>query len=98
LIASVIYMFSGYVILRIYPGHLANIDTIVWFCSSLYLLERLFKKLNFFNTCLLGISFALMILAGQIQFAFYGFFAIGIYIFLILILKVKKNIFPQIIY
>jgi hypothetical protein len=65
-------MFSGTILLRIYAGHLSNLDAIVWFPLVLIFYERSFSHNRYINGAGAGISLALMFLSGNLQFALYG--------------------------
>lgn len=77
--SAVAFMFSGTVILRIYGGHLSNLDAIVWFPLALVFCERSFSHNRYTSGIGAGISLALMFLAN-IQFAVYGTCGVLVYI------------------
>jgi len=79
LLSAIVFMFSGTIILRIYAGHLSNIDAIVWFPLALIFCERSFTHSRYITGIGAGISLALMFLSGNVQFALYGASATMIY-------------------
>jgi len=79
LFSAVAFMFSGTVVLRIYAGHLSNLDAIVWFPLILVFFERSFLHNRYTNGIGAGIALALMFL-GNIQFALYGACGVMAYI------------------
>ena len=65
-------MFGGTTILRVYAGHLSNLDAIVWFPLALLFYERAFSHNRLTNGIGAGIALGLMFLSGNLQFALYG--------------------------
>lgn len=80
LFSAVAFMFSGTIILRVYAGHLSNLDAIVWFPLALIFCERSFSGNRYTSGIGAGISLALMFLSGNIQFALYGACIVLLYI------------------
>jgi hypothetical protein len=78
--SAVAFMFSGTIILRVYAGHLSNLDAIVWFPLVLTFYERSFSHNRYMSGIGAGISLALMLLSGNIQFALYGASAALVYL------------------
>ncbi|ACL17474.1 YfhO family protein [Methanosphaerula palustris] len=80
LISAVIFMFCGAITPRIFAGHLANLDAIVWFPLALIFIEQTFKRSRIVYSFLAGIALGLMFLTGNIQFALYGAFTALLYL------------------
>ncbi len=80
--SAIIFMFSAPVILRVYAGHLWNLDTLVWFPLLLFLFEKYKSNHKFIYIVFSGLTFGMMILAGHIQYALYISFIFFLYIIL----------------
>ncbi len=90
-ISAVIFMFSGPVVFRIYPGHLYILDAIVWLPLLLYFYESLLKTKKYIFGLLAGITIALTILVGHSQFTFYNLLFSCTYFFIRLFFDYKEN-------
>lgn len=77
LIASLIYMFSGYMICHF--EHLTMINSVTWFPLILFFLEKGFGARNIFYFIPGSIGVALLILAGHPQSALYALFVLFIF-------------------
>jgi len=89
-LAAVSFMFSGTIILRIYAGHLAILETLVWFPLVLLFFERSFTGNRTINAALAGVVMALMLFGGNFQVALYGIVVCGLY------LVIRTFLFPTI--
>ncbi len=82
MVSAIVISLCGPVVLRIFAGHLSNIYTITWIPLILLIVDRIGKKPYRKYFVLLGIVFALQILAGHIQYFFYSvLFAAGFFVF-----------------
>lgn len=90
-ICGLIFMLSGPLVLRIYPGHIFIMDSIVWFPSLLLLFELSLQRPKLLYAPLMGIIIALMILAGNIQILIYSLVAVAIYCTVRLLPQVVKK-------
>jgi len=82
LISALIFILSGFFTVRIYTGVVLFIFTGVWTPLILLLLNRWLKTQNFKYIGWLAIAFAMQILAGSPQIAFYTIFCVLIFILL----------------
>ena len=80
LFSAVVFMFCGTTILRIYAGHLSNLDAITWFPLVLLFYERSFFHNRLASGVGAGVALGLMFLSGNLQFALYGSCAALIYL------------------
>lgn len=79
LIAAISFMLSGSVIGRVYAGHIANVNVMVWVVASFFILENYFQRKKSISLLLLGLTIALTVFAGHLQVAFYGLFILVVY-------------------
>jgi hypothetical protein len=80
LFSAIVFMFSGTIILRVYAGHLSNLDAITWFPLALLFYERSFTHSRITSGAGAGIALGLMFLSGNLQFALYGACAALLYL------------------
>lgn len=78
-ISSITIMFSGPIITSIYPGHIQNINTFIWFPLALYFLELLISKRKNIYIIFLSITISLMFLSGFVQLAVFEIISLFIY-------------------
>ena len=93
LLGSVCFSFGSYFLLSSEFNSLGH--TTLWFPLALLAVDKLFQKAQVIWILLLSISLTLSILAGFIQFAFYGYLLVVIYAIFHLIFskKLSKAIF-----
>lgn len=82
LICGITIMFSGSLLTLIFPGHLVNFDTFIWFPLILLVYEKAIKKQKIIYAILAGFPIALTILAGASQVATFSLLSACIYYFL----------------
>ena len=75
-------MFGGYFILKIYQGHVYNVDTIVWFPLLLFIYELSIKKNKLIYSVSAAIVSGFILVAGHIQPGYYGFFSATFYFYI----------------
>jgi hypothetical protein len=93
LISAVTFMFCGAIIPRIFAGHLGILDAIVWFILALLFYERSSKSGKVLPCICAGISFGMMVLAGNIQFVLYGIVVAVMYVILRVLLSDDLPVF-----
>lgn|GEM_PF-1077107 len=91
LISSIIFIFSGIAISRIYAGHLPNFDAISLMPLSFLLLDIALKKNKVFYGAIAGVPIGLQFLAGHLQFSLYSTLGLGIYFLLRTFFTFLKN-------
>ncbi|MBI4009258.1 hypothetical protein HY357_03425 [Candidatus Roizmanbacteria bacterium] len=79
LISAITIMFSGPLITMVFPGHLQNFNTFIWFPLALLFAELMIIKKSLTFSMLLGITIAFMLIAGIIQIAIYEIISLIIY-------------------
>lgn len=72
LVSAITYMFSGTIILYIFPGHLALLDSIIWLPLLLLLYEYYILENRLVYGITSGVVVGLMLLAGSTQIAIYS--------------------------
>lgn len=90
-ISAIVFMFSGTIIYRVYPGHLYILDAIVWLPIILFFYERIFEKRNYVSGAIAGIAISLMIFVGHSQFTFYNLMFSSLYFLLRLFFDLKET-------
>lgn len=91
LFAAVVFMFSAFFLTR--AKHLNMINVASLFPLSIYFTTRFFNRLKFQEAVFAGIIFALMLLAGHPQMAFYIFFIWFIFFLFEFYLTLKNHSF-----
>lgn len=91
--SALLMMFSGQIIARVNAGHVANVDVIVWVPLLFYFSELLVRNKKYHISILMGFVISLMVLAGHLQFAYFGF--IANFIYFILRVFAEKNYFSK---
>ena len=91
LISGVTIMFSGPLMTLIFPGHLVNFDTFIWFPLILLIFEKAIKKQKMIYAVFAGFPIALMLLAGAPQIAAFSLLSASIYFALRVISNLPKN-------
>jgi hypothetical protein len=74
LVSSVVFMFSGTIATRIFPGHLFVVDAFVWFPLILFSFEKIISTQKIMFAFLGSTAMFLIIIAGHTQIAFYSIF------------------------
>lgn len=81
-ISGITIMFSGPLLTLIFPGHLVNFDTFIWFPLILLIYEKAVKKQKIIYAVLAGFPIGLTLLAGASQIAVFSLLSASIYYFL----------------
>ncbi|MCX6356058.1 MAG: YfhO family protein [Candidatus Aureabacteria bacterium] len=91
LIASISFMFSGTVILRLFAGHLSIVCALTWFPAQILAVEAglRFKRLSCF--ILGGLAVGMQWLAGHPQYPLYSLMALVVYFVLRLAIRVSGS-------
>lgn len=91
-IVSLMATYATYVAILIMVGHVTKIAVLAWFPYVFLLVEKLREKFSLLQALLLAIIVRLMIEPGHVQFIFYIYLALGIYLlFLFVRALVKKE-------
>ncbi|MDO8660113.1 MAG: YfhO family protein [Candidatus Parcubacteria bacterium] len=90
LISGITIMFSSPLITMVYPGHLQNFNTFIWFPLALLFLELMISRIKILFSLLLGITISLMLTAGIPQIAIYEIIALTIYFVLRSLFEIKS--------
>ncbi|MCH7878861.1 MAG: hypothetical protein IH914_06075, partial [candidate division Zixibacteria bacterium] len=77
--AGLAYMFSGYLISLVAPGHDGKIFVTTLFPLSILFLDRAFQKDHLLNFALLGSVIGLIILTPHPQMSYFTLWALGLY-------------------
>ncbi len=91
ILSSIVYMFSGIMIGRVYAGHTPNLDVIILTPLLFLLAELAIKKKSLFYAVLASIPLGLQFLAGMMEFVLYSSFGLFIYFLLRLIFIVRNE-------
>lgn len=79
LIASLGFMFSAALILRIFAGHLSVVCSVPWIPLQLLAVEAGLRERRPLYFALGGMALGMQLLAGHPQYAFYGIIAVALY-------------------
>ena len=90
-IASIIYAFSGTLIIQIFAGHIFELAKMAWFPLVLLLVERIIRKRSFVYSALLGIALTMQVLTAHPQIFLYSATAAAIYSVLRLLFEFRKH-------
>lgn len=82
LVSSLCIMFNGTVILRIYPGHLSILDSIVWFPLLLVFYELTIKRNSILYAVFSSIPLTMILFSGHIQPGIYSVISSVIYFYI----------------
>ncbi len=91
LISGIIIMFSGPLLTLIFPGHLVNFDTFVWFPLILLVYDKAIKTQKIIYAIFAGFPIALTLLAGASQIAAFSLLSALIYFTLRLTSNLPKD-------
>lgn len=89
-ISAITMMFSGPMLTLIFPGHLVNLDTFIWFPLILLLYENSIKKQKIIYAILASFPIALTLLAGASQIAAFSLLSASIFFILRVISNLPK--------
>lgn len=81
-ISAITIMFSGPMMSLIFPGHLINFDTFIWFPLILIIYEKALEKKKIIYAVIAAFPIALTLLAGASQIAAFSLLSASIYYFL----------------
>lgn len=90
-LSAAIMMFSGPLIILIYPGHTYVMSTLVWFPLLLYFFELSFLKDKILYSLPSGIVLGFISVSGHFQPGLYGFFAACLYLILRIVFSKDKS-------
>lgn len=90
-ISGLILMLSGPMLTLIFPGHLVNFDTFIWFPLILLLYELAIKKQKIIYAIIAAFPIALTLLAGASQIAAFSLLSAFIYFILRVISNLPKS-------
>ncbi len=92
LLAGIIFMFSGFFVTRL--KHINMINAACWLPLMFFLIEKYFRTENIYYAIFTGIIWAIQILAGHFEIAYYSILGIGLYFLfkLYLVYRTQKNI------
>lgn len=79
LFSAIVFMFSGFLISKIYMGAVYILDSIIWIPLIFLFFELAIKKQNLVYAMLGGVPLGLQILAGHQQYPAYTLFALFLY-------------------
>lgn len=98
LVAAASYMFSGYLISLVAPGHDGKIFVTALFPLAMLFLNRGFEKRPILNFSLLGLSIGLMILTPHPQMSYFSLWALCLYMMyrLVFLYRERRSIGPLI--
>ncbi|MCX6356692.1 MAG: YfhO family protein [Candidatus Aureabacteria bacterium] len=80
LIASLTFMFSAPVILRIFSGHLSVVCALPWFPAQLLAVEAGLKTRRGSCFILAGVALGMQLLSGHPQYVYYSLIGIALYV------------------
>jgi hypothetical protein len=90
-LSSIIFMFSGYAVSRMYAGHDTFIAAGCWIPLIFLLFMIALTKRSLFYGLLTGIPIGIQLLVGHIQIPYYTIFALGLYLLFRCFLIVKED-------
>lgn len=90
-ISATIVMFSGPLISLIFPGHLVNFDTFIWFPLILLIYEKAIKEQKIIYAIPAGFFISLSLLAGASQIAAFSLLSASIYFILRIIVSLPET-------
>jgi len=80
LICGFVFMSSSIFILHATIGHLDNITSMIWLPLILLFLEKFLRQKKISLAILTGIILGIQILSGHLQYVFYTFIAVALYV------------------
>ncbi len=83
--------YATYVAILIMIGHVTKIAVLAWFPYVFLLVEKFREKFNLLHAVLLAIIVRLMIEPGHVQFIFYIYLSLGIYLLFFFIRSFVKK-------
>lgn len=90
-LASIIFTFSGTLIIQIFAGHIFELAKMVWFPLVLLLTERIIRKKSLFYSVLLSFVFTLQTLTAHPQILLHSFTTAAFYFVLRLIFEFVRH-------
>lgn len=98
LMSAVCYMFAGYLISLVAPGHDGKIFVTTLFPLVILFLDRIFQGKAFLNASLLGLVLGVIILSPHPQMSYFTLWAAGLYTLfkLIFLYREKRALAPLI--
>lgn len=91
LMSAVCYMFAGYLISLVAPGHDGKIFVTTLFPLVILFLDRTFQSKAFLNASLLGLVLGVIILSPHPQMSYFTLWAAGLYTLLKLIFLYREK-------
>ncbi len=89
-LSAITIMFSGPILTLIFPGHLVNFDTFIWFPLILLIYEKAIKKQKIIYAIIVAFPIALTLFAGASQIAVFSLLSAFIYFSLRTITNLPK--------
>ncbi len=90
-VSALAYMFSGYLVSLVAPGHDGKIFVTALFPLTMLFLDRAFEKKPFLNFTILGLVIGVIILTPHAQLSYYALWAIALYGAFRLVLLYKET-------
>ena len=87
LIAALAGVFSTFIIVWIMIGHHSKIGAVIFFPILFLLVEKIMERFRWLDALLLVVTIHLLFATRQIQFIFYFFFAVAIYMIYLFVRK-----------
>lgn len=98
LMSAVCYMFAGYLISLVAPGHDGKIFVTTLFPLVILFLDRIFEGKAFLNSCLMGLVLGVIILTPHPQMSYFTLWAAALYaLFKLIFLYREKRAFVPLI-
>ncbi|HVN49171.1 MAG TPA: YfhO family protein [Bacteroidota bacterium] len=93
-LVALMSMYATYVAMYIMMGHTTKLAVLCWFPFVFLVVDKLREKFNLVLAFTLPVLIRLMLQASHVQFLYYMFLALGLYLlyFLILAIRKKENI------
>jgi hypothetical protein len=96
--SAVGYMFSGFLVSLVAPGHDGKIFVTTLFPLTILFLERGFERRPILNFALLGLVIGVIILSPHPQLSYYALWGIGLYgLFKLVILYKETQLFSKVV-
>lgn len=91
-LAAIAYMFSGYFISLVAPGHDGKIFVTALFPLTMLFLDRAFERDSILNFALLGVTIGVIILSPHPQMSYFALIALGFYALYLLYKKFREGV------
>ncbi len=96
LMSAVCYMFAGYLVSLVAPGHDGKIYVTALFPLVMLFLDRMFQRRAFLNASLLGLVLGVVIVSPHPQMSYFTLWAVALYTLyrLYLLFRERKQVLP----